>query len=380
DSFTLDDGWDFDWDAETLIWGRLHRQRFPGGWDALQEAGAEADIGVSLWFGPIGGYSYRPKRIAFAETAGFEIQSGKLCLAGPRYRRHVVESFSRWAREGMDYIKVDGFWPDCQDASHGHPVGPGGTIAQMDALIETFAAWRRARADLLIGYTSGSNPSPFWLQHADFLWRGGHDDSHAGAGTPFDRHHTYLDSVLQLHRTTDMPASAFVTFDIVQHRIAGGDDAVFERGFWWLAARTSLHHDWYIQASDITLDQWKMLARAAKWAKGHEKLFRFGRMVGGDPSKAEVYGFSAWDGEKGTLALRNPSGEPRSLESSLGELLLLPRADESCALEVKGVHGETGQLAGKRGAGDPIELRLPPLAVAIFEVEASRPPAAASSE
>lgn len=39
DSFTLDDGWDFDWDREHGIWGRLHRQRFPGGWDALSRVG-----------------------------------------------------------------------------------------------------------------------------------------------------------------------------------------------------------------------------------------------------------------------------------------------------------------------------------------------------
>jgi hypothetical protein len=380
DSFTLDDGWDFDWDEETGIWGRLNRERFPGGWEALQAAGRPAKLGISLWFGPIGGYSYRPKRIAFARGMGYEIQGDKLCLAGPRYRRHVVESFSRWAARGMDYIKVDGFWPDCRTAGHGHPVGPGGTIAQMDALMEVFATWRRARPDLVIGYTSGSNPSPFWLQHADFVWRGGRDDSHAGAGEPFDRHNTYLDSCLQLHRQTDMPVSAFVTFDIVQDRIAGNRDEVFERGFWWLAARTSLHHDWYFQASDLTLERWKMLARAARWARGHEQLFRFSRMAGGDPRRGEVYGFAAYDTGRGTLALRNPSAERRALESSLAELLELPAADRSRSFELRGVFGETAALAGRRRAAAPLRVELPPLEIAVFEVERHRPPRTAARE
>jgi hypothetical protein len=327
-----------------------------------------------LWFGPIGGYRYRPKRMEFAKTVGFESQDGKLCLVGPRYREHVIESFSMWAERGMDYIKVDGFWPNCQQTDHGHPIGPSGAIAQMDALMEVFAAWRRARPDLVIGYTSGSNPSPFWLQHADFVWRGGRDDSHAGVGEPFDRHNTYLDSILQSHRETDMPISAFVTFDVVQGRIHGNRDDVFERGCWWLAARTSLHHDWYIQASDLSLDRWKTLARAARWAKAHEKTFRFSRMVGGDPNQGELYGFSAYENGRGTLALRNPSNEPRVLEDCLATLLDLPRAGEYPSFELKGIYGQTGPLEGIQEGGAQLRFELPPLQVAVFEVQSAGPP------
>ena len=371
DSFTLDDGWDFDWDAETGIWGRLNRSRFPGGWNALQAAGHSANINISLWFGPIGGYSYRPKRIGFARTVGYEIQADKLCLAGPKYRQHVMDSFSRWAERGMDYIKVDGFWPDCPAADHGHAVGPAGPIAQMDALMEVFAAWRRARPNLLIGYTSGSNPSPFWLQHADYLWRGGLDDSHAGTGEPFDRHNTYLDICLARHRQIDVPMSYFVTFDIVSDRIKGNRPEAFARGCWWLAARTSLHHDWYIQADDLTLDQWKLLAQAARWAKRHEGVFRWSRMVGGSPAEGEVYGFSAFDGRGGTLALRNPSSGTRAIKSSLASLLDLTDAQRNRQLTLRGVFGQTGPLEGARAATAPIALELAPLSIAVFEVEAA---------
>lgn len=372
DSFTLDDGWDFDWDEATGIWGRLNRLRFPGGWGALEAAGRPAGIGVSLWFGPIGGYGFRKKRIEFARQIGFELNGDKLCLAGTRYRAHVIESFSNWAARGMDYIKVDGFWPDCRQPDHGHPIGPAGAIAQMDSLMEVFAAWRRAKPGLLIGYTSGSNPSPFWLQHADFIWRGGADDSHAGVGEPFDRHNTFIDTCLQAHRTTDVPMSAFVTFDIVQGRIAGNRDDVFERGIWWLAARTSLHHDWYIQASDLTPERWKMLARAARWAKSYEKLFQYSRMVGGDPGRGEIYGFSALDNGRGTLALRNPSAEPRTLQSTLAALLDLPEAARSRSFRLRSVFGETRALEGVHQAGVPFLIELPALATAVLEVERVR--------
>lgn len=235
--------------------------------------------------------------------------------------------------------------------------------------METFAAWREARRDLVIGYTSGSSPSPFWLQHADFVWRGGLDDSHAGAGEPFDRHNTYLDICLQSHRPTDMPISAFVVFDIVQDRVVGSSEAAFARGAWWLAARTSLHHDWYLQASDLPPERWEILKRAAEWARSHEKVFRWSRMVGGDPAKGEVYGFAAWDAGSGTLGLRNPSGSPASIEGTLGDLLDLPEAERGSEIELRGVFGETRAVEGVRGAAEPFRLEIPGLSVSIWDVE-----------
>jgi hypothetical protein len=273
----------------------------------------------------------------------------------------------------MDYIKVDGFWPDCRQADHGHAVGAAGAVEQTDRLIETFAAWRRARPDLAIAYTSGSNPSPFWLLHADYLWRGGADDSHAGAGEPFDRHTSYLDGCLQAHRVTELPMSAFVTFDIVQHRIAGNSNEGFERGFWWLAARTSLHHDWYLQASDLTEDQWRVLERAAKWATAHERVFRMSRMVGGDVRRGEIYGFAAYDDGEGTLCLRNPAAEPRAFEGTLGELLDLPASDQTASFSLTGAFGATGALEGARAARSPLAVTLPPLAIAVLEVRRAAP-------
>jgi hypothetical protein len=368
DSFTLDDGWDRDWDEASGLWGRLNRQRFPGGYPSLVAAGREANLRVSLWFGPIGGYGKRDERVAFGRARGYEVYGDKLCLAGRRYRRHAIEAFSHWAAQGMDYIKVDGFWPECREEDHGHAVGPAGAIAQMDALIEVFAAWHKARPNLVIGYTSGSNPSPFWLQHCDYVWRGGKDDEHAGAGEPFDRNNTYLDECLQKHRGTEMPISAFVTFDLVQHRVAGNSDAGFERGAWWLAARTSLHHDWYVQAQDLTLERWRLMAKVANWARRHEAAFRFSRMIGGDPGKGEAYGFAAFDGQSGTLALRNPSDQPRSIRGNLADWLDMPPAARARQYNLKGVYGATQKLEGAHAADALLQLELAPFEIAVFEV------------
>jgi hypothetical protein len=112
-----------------------------------------------------------------------------------------------------------------------------------------------------------------------------------------------------------------------------------------------------------------MLARAALWAKQYEKAFRFSRMVGGDPAKGEVYGFSAFDGQRGTLALRNPSDTSRHLQSTLSELLLLPESLRDRALRLHGVYGQTKALEGTRRASAPLGIDLLGLEISVFEVE-----------
>jgi len=369
DSLTLDEGWDTNWDASTGLWGRLDPVRFPGGWESVEAAARPADIAVSLWFGPIGGYSLRAARLEIARKFGFEVNGDKLCLAGPRYHSRVAAVFADWARRGMDYIKVDGFWPNCPQVDHGHLVGERGRIQQMDALIAVFDAWRRERGNLVIGYTSGSNPSPFWLQHCEFVWRGGVDDAFAGAGEPFDRYATFIDGCLQQQRDTELPPSAAVTFDIVQDRVRGSSDAAFERNAWWLAARTSLHHDWYVQAADLTTERWRLLARTIEWAKTHARAFRFSRMVGGDPRQGQLYGFAADDMGAGTLALRNPAAEPRRLETTLADLLDLSTAERSRSVSLRSVYGPAGSVATECPADASWRIELPPLGVALFEFE-----------
>ncbi len=336
--------------------------------DALRQAAGAGGMNVSLWLGPIGGYGYRARRIPLGRQLGYEIYDDKFCMAGVRYGADAREAFARWARLGMDFIKVDGFWPECREKGHGHPTGAGAAIAQMDSLIETYRVWRQARPDLAIAYTSGSNPSPFWLLHCDYLWRAGADDEHSGVGAPFEKYNTFVDSCLQRHRETSLPFSTFVTFDLIAKRMLPADDEGLKRGFWWAAARTSLHHDWYLHPDDLTDGQWRSLAEAARWAKAHEQEFRFSRMIGGDPSKGDVYGFACFDGKSGTLALRNPDAKPRSLSGTLRQWLELSPAESNAAFRLRPVFGEKiGPEGNRRGSGD-LRLELPPFGIAVYEV------------
>jgi hypothetical protein len=117
----------------------------------------------------------------------------------------------------------------------------------------------------------------------------------------------------------------------------------------------------------MSLERWKMLERAARWARAHQDVFRFGRMIGGDPARGEIYGFAAYD-RHGTLALRNPSAQSKGVDGNLAEILDLPKNEAGETYVLSSVFGQTGAIEGPRRAVDPMHLDLPPFEIAIVEV------------
>ncbi len=91
-------------------------------------------------------------------------------------------------------------------------------------------------------------------------------------------------------------------------------------------------------------------------------------MIGGDPGQGEMYGFSAFDGRRGVLAIRNPSDQPGVFEGSLAQWLLLPDAACDRSFHLHGVHGHVRTLEGSHSAMKPLRIELPALEIAVFEV------------
>ena len=61
--------------------------------------------------------------------------------------------------------------------------------------------------------------------------------------------------------------------------------------------------------------------------KAQEDVLPDVHWVGGNPwdgSKANVYGWAAWNGKKATLALRNPSAGAQKFTTTLREALDIP--------------------------------------------------------
>ena len=163
DFYCLDDGWDGRWEPATGLWGRLAPAGFPGGLPALEAAAGTARIG--LWIGPFGGYGERlAARVAWSSGQGHEVDDarGILCVAGHRYRAALRRALLAWTAAGVGYWKLDGVSFACDRPGHGHPEGgAGGRTAQMDAFRSLLDDVRAVRPDVVIAFTSGSNPSPW---------------------------------------------------------------------------------------------------------------------------------------------------------------------------------------------------------------------------
>ncbi len=329
DFIALDDGWEGDWAPATGLWGRMEPTKFPRGL-----AGIDAPIG--LWLSAMGGYGRRRQdRLAWAADHGYEIdhRAGLLCAAGSRYRVHLASVLTRWTEAGVGYWKLDGLSFTCEEPDHGHPVGAGARTAQVDAFRALVAVVRGARPDAVVAFTIGSHPSPWWLSSVDFVWRGGLDDTEAAhPGSRLDRFDTYIDACLQVYRPAAFPVSALVVFSIVEsgadsYRDAG-DAAGWTRHCWLAAGRGTLHHDLYVAPDSLSDAEWAVLAAALTWARGRQHVLARSRLVLGDPTAGEVYGFAARRGDDATLCVRNPSTDPQAVDVDWPALLGWPAGTE----------------------------------------------------
>lgn len=326
DWYCLDDPWDGQWDAASGLWGRLAPDRFGGGLPALQRAANGKVGGVGLWVSPWGGYFDRhDARVAWGGRQGFEVHDGswpRLCPAGDAYRRHLADAMSAFTGAGVSYWKIDGVQFDCDATGHGH----GGRTDQMDRFAALLDEVRQVgRPSTVLTFTTGSNPSPWWLRHADFVWRGGLDDAAPDEheGGRHERFATYIDSCLDVLRDTAVPVSSVVVFSLVENGARAYKDEgdgldVWERHCWLLVGRGTHHHDLYVAPDSLSDDEWDVLARALRWARENDRVLARSRMVGGRPQAGEPYGFvSAADGRV-IACLRNPSGRSQTLTVELG--------------------------------------------------------------
>ncbi len=376
DHFCLDDGWDGGWaDGTDLddLWARLDPPRFPGGLAALEKASGPGRM--ALWVGPFGGYGDRQvARVAWARGRGGEVdEHGLLCVAADAYREALRQTLTRWTAAGIRYWKLDGVRFTCSVAGHGHPVGDGGRTAQMDRFRQLLTDARAADPDVVIAFTSGSNPSPWWLATADFLWRGGLDDS--GAGYPGPRHDsfaTYIDARLHLYRRCSVPVSALVTFSVVEsdacrYRDDDEDIVDWERHCWLMVGRGTQHHDLYLAPDSLTEPEWAVLARTLAWARQHRLVLGRSRMVLGDPSAGEVYGFASRRHGEAVLCLRNPAADAQVVRVVPADVFGF---DADTPLDLALVFGPTPPPTPVL-AGRTLEIELDPFEVLLLTADST---------
>jgi hypothetical protein len=365
DSLLFDDGWD----KHDSLW--RFNAGFPSGFAPVKAAAAQYGAAPGVWMSPWGGYS-KPKkeRIAFGQAAGYEIVQNGYALSGPRYYaafRDVALDMIR--TYGVNQFKFDG-------TGNVDSVFPGSAFdSDFAAAIHLIGELRSAKPDLFVNLTTGTWPSPFWLTHADSIWRGGEDDGVTGVGTYRERWITYRDAITYeniVQAGPLFPLNSLMLHGMIEARyrkqldVDPGNDLRNEiRSYFGTGTQLQ---EMYMTPSLLTDANWDDLAEAAKWSRANAGVLMDTHWVGGNPAWLEVYGWASWTPAKGILTLRNPSDHPRTIRLKLAEAFELPQGAPQTYRATRPWKSDAGKLAFVLDAREPHAFVLAPFEVLTLEM------------
>ena len=365
DSFVFDDGWD---DPKTL-W-QFH-DGFPNGFKPHQKAAAEQESEIGVWLSPWGGYGQaKADRLAYGKTQGFETNSRGFSLAGPTYYARYADACKKMIDQyGANYFKFDGVGQGL-----GAPGADNEFGADVEALLKLCQELRAQRPDIYQSITTGTWPSPYWLWYGDSVWRNGHDLGFHGAGSMRQQSITYRDMFVRrmiVDRAPLYPINSLMTVSVCQAQLGTAakmvddvDDLDDEIRMAFASGTQLL--ELYVTPSRMTDEAWDVLADCTRWSRENSDVLVDVHWVGGDPGKAEVYGYAGWSPRKGILTLRNPADEPQSIALKLTDAFELPKRDGGFQLATPWSTQDRG-LPKQLFAQETHTFELKPLEVLMIE-------------
>ncbi|RYX86651.1 enterotoxin [bacterium] len=358
DSYVIDDGWD---DARNTFWG-VDAKKFPQGFTPVMAELKARNSHLGMWISPLGGYGEAKMRTDNARKLGL-VEGPELDLSYPPYYNWYRDRCLQMMREdGVNYFKWD--------------KAGAGVTPHFLALLRLANELRHENPNVYINVTVGTWPSPFWLNHIDSTWRSGGDMGWAGVGNKREQWLTYRDQ--ELYNRVVKPGPLYPLNSIMHHGISlgrkyqGGEVAVAGPDLkhdarLYFATGASLQ-ELYLTPSLMTKEGWDEVAAGAKWSKANFDVLTDAHWIGGDPSKAEVYGYASWAPRKGIFALRNPSDKPQSIALDPQTVFELPSGAKS-AFTLSSPYADQNYKSGQMRAGQTTTFSLQPFEVLVFEAK-----------
>jgi hypothetical protein len=338
-----------------------------------QKAAAQYGSHVGVWLSPRGDTGKRV-RLENGQKLGFETDASGLALAGPRYYgRFSTACAGMIDSYGVNYFKFDGVGISGPD----NPLGAGVHASDIEALLNLIARLRQLRRGVFINTSSGSWPSPFWLFHADSIWRQGYDSGLGGKGSDRQQWITYRDGQIcqgTVQRGPLYPISSLMIHGIFINDFPfftlrkrptydAGDIKAEIRSFF--ATGVNLQ-ELYINPKFMTEKTWDVVAEAARWARARADVLADTHWIGGQPAKGEVYGWASWSPRKAVLALRNPDDRPARFALDVGQAFELPAGAAKKYVLTSPWKDDAGKPAVSATAGEPRVFELQPFEVVVL--------------
>ena len=357
-SYLADDGWD---DPEKGLWVE-NLQRFPQGFAGLKAKMDRLGAHLGIWISPLGGYGGDKERTAHARRMGLIPKTGEFDLSYPRYRQWFEARCLQLMREGgVNAFKWD---------RAGEGVSP-----HFMALLDVAQKLRLQNPDVFINVTVGTWPSPFWLNHVDTTWRmGSADVGWAGKGDDREQWLTFRDGYCRryfVEMSPLYPLNSAMHHGIVHGRAFQGDKVGKSGPNLKNEARSyfangAMLQELYLTPSMMTSDAWDRVAESAQWAHVNADVLRDAHWVGGDPLKLEPYGYAAWNLRQGTLMVRNPDDQPRTIALDAARVFELP-ASAAQSYTLRSPYRDQRLQTLKLSAGTPQTATIEPFEVLVFD-------------
>lgn len=292
-----------------------------------------------------------------------------LALSGPRYYRLFRDTCFRMIRDyGVNQFKFDG-------TGNADRVVPSSEFdSDFEAAIHLIGELRAEKPDIYINLTTGTYPSPFWLQYADSIWRGGEDHDFLGVGSERQRWITYRDADVYEHVVMNgplYPLNSLMLHGLIFARDAknlstdpGNDFRSEVRDYFGTGTQLQ---EMYITPALLSQQNWDDLAQSANWSRANADVLVDSHWVGGDPAQMEVYGWASWSPRKGILVLRNPSDQPRAISLKPSDVFELPIGSPTY-FRLHDPYREDRNMVGRTvRAAVSVRLELKPFEVRVIE-------------
>ena len=304
DSFALDDGWD----KKASLW-EIESGRFPRGFEPLQAALKPMNTGLGLWISPCSGYDHANWLTA---NRGYKKNNWDwlLCMSDPNYRRDMVKAVTELVKKyNVNYVKFDAFCAPCDAKGHDHHLPDNyAKEANTDAYLELQAALRQAQPGVFVNITTGTWTSPWWLQYVDSVWDQVFDGWSPGIAPTPERSYSQItdrDAVFR-KRCRENPWFPFEALENLG--IWAQNYSLIDEQIMTILGRGCRLISLYVpipQGTNAARD-WQFFGSAFNWARHNEKTLLHTRMIPGDPTQLEPYGYAHFLGERGIVLLRNP--------------------------------------------------------------------------
>ncbi|MBR4936958.1 MAG: Ig domain-containing protein, partial [Bacteroidaceae bacterium] len=257
------------------------------------------------------------------------------------------------------FFKFDGI--SAQFSATGPDAGDvGNENAEGIIRLERFVR-EELREDIFFNTTVGTWASPFWYQITDATWRQENDYGEVSGSNSIDRERwiTYRDRLVYQNYVSNSPICPINT--LMTHGFILSSFGAVSKDMSYEAVRremrcafvcgsgmVELYNDYALMNSIENGRLWADLAECIAWQKRNADVLPDAHWVGGNPwdgSKANIYGWAAWNGTKSTLALRNGANTAKTYTFTLCEALNIP-ANVKGSIILRSSFGEQAALEG----------------------------------